>query len=183
MDESEAMSAPDPDHAPRGRRRLGRKGLVGAGLVAVIAFVGVGAFAEQVDEAKVTAADGPKVTTTTGEDTTTSSVPVVAPTDLPSTTTATTPTVFVPPPPAPPPTAAPETGSASISVLPIRTAPFSEVRWSSVGGTSWSITGPRLSANTPSGSRQMATRTGEVYTIVVRGSSGQVLAQQSATAP
>ena len=101
MAESETIAGPDPDALPKGRRRPRRKRLVGAGVVAVVAFVGVGAFADQVDEAKVPVAVAPKVvTTTTGEETTTSTVPVVAPTDLPSTTTATTkPVVFVPPPP------------------------------------------------------------------------------------
>lgn len=184
MAESESMgsqgSASDGGGDPRRRARLRRRVLVAAGVVAVVAVFGVGAFAEQVDEV---ASSAPEVTATTAPDLTTSTAPVVVATDVPSTTTKPNVAPPVPPTSTPPPTAPPETGSASISVVPIRVAPFSEVRWSSTGGANWSVSGPRLSASTPSGSQQMATRTGEVYTIVVRGSSGQVLAQQSATAP
>jgi RNA polymerase sigma factor (sigma-70 family) len=185
MAESEVMgphgTASDGDGDPRRRARFRRRALVGAGIVAVVAVFGVGAFAETVDEVTISA---PEITTTSAPGATTSTAPAVVPADVPSATTATT-KPFAPPPvpPTTPPTAPPETATASISVVPIRVAPFTEVRWSSTGGTSWSVSGPRLSASTPSGAQQMATRPGEVYTIVVQGSSGQVLAQQSASAP
>ena len=200
MAESEAMHpqgrASDGDGDPERRARLRRRGLAAAGIVAVVAVFGVGAFAEEVDEVTISA---PKVTTTTTAGPTTSTAPVGVPTDLPSTTTpktATTKPNVVPlvPPTAPPvtappetapPTAPPETGSASISSAPTRDPSMSVVNWSSTGGTSWTVSGPQFSANAPSGSRSIRTpvTSTEVYTIVVRGSSGQVLAQQSASAP
>ncbi len=180
---SEAVSAPDPDAPRRGRNRLRRKGLVGAGIVAVVAVVGVGAFADPVHEARLVVADGPKVTTTTGEDTTTTTVAVVAPTDLPSTTTATTkPVVFVPPPPpTSPPTAPPETGTASINaeLVPSRVGPpYIRLTWSSSGGTRVSVVGTRYSSTLPSGSATIPIQTGS-YSITDYGSRGQVLASAS----
>jgi RNA polymerase sigma factor (sigma-70 family) len=187
---SDTVTGSDPDAPSDGRpprrRHVGRKGLVVAGIVAVVAVVGVGAFADEVDEVKVAISDAPSVTTTTGEDTTTSTAPVVPPTDVPSTTTATT-KPFVPPPPPPPPVTSPppppETGTASISVTPGRAPTFYLVQWSSTGGVRWSVAGPGLSDTNPSGAKTIQSRPTLQYRIVVYGSSGQVLAQQTATAP
>lgn len=184
MAESEAVAGPDsgPSSKPR-RHRPRRRHLAAVGVVAVVAFVAVGALADGLDEAGGTKTAAPGVTTTTASPGVTTTVPV---TDLPSTTIATTATtqpIAPPPPPTTPPTAPPETGTASISVVGGRVPGSYLVRWSSTGGSSWSVSGFNLAAGTPSGAQTITSRPGQPYTIVVRGSGGQVLAQQSASAP
>lgn len=175
--------------APGGGRRIVRRVLVGAG-VTLGAFVIVGVLAETVDEV----ADAPAArqheggTTRTTEASTSTTLAAEATTSLG--TTATTQPIFVAPPTAPP-----ETATATISAVWSGGPPQARVTWTSSGGASVSVTGPGgFSSSAPSGngSSCFGTRdrlggcstppTSGTYTIVVRGTQGQILAQASSTA-
>jgi RNA polymerase sigma factor (sigma-70 family) len=188
-------TSPPDGPKPRGRRVL-RRVLTGVGVL-VGALVILGLLAETVHEVTdtETTARRSSVTTTTGagaDDPTTTTVPLDVSTTLG--TTVTTTAVFVPPPPTAPPTV-PESGTAQISVRPAQISrtggPFITITWGSTGGTA-SVNGPGVASSAASGqvavcpgraagSTCVPTAPSYTWTIVVRGTAGQVLAQSSAT--
>ena len=188
MAESEAVTGSDPDRPRKGRRRGSRKGLVGAGIVAVVAIFGVGAFADHLNEAQVLSPAAPQVTTTTAPGTTASTEPVVVLPDLPG-TTVTTKAIVAPPPP---PTAPPETARILRFTAIQDTQRNTVVSWASQGGTSWQVSGPNVSSGQASGSVRVCngrpaagicnpTAPSATYSLTVRGASGQQLATQVLT--
>lgn len=189
MEGSSSLGDGPSADSPRRGRPLVRRVLVGAGVV-LGAFVIVGVLAEAVDEvteASPTARRTVGSTTQATEATTSTTLAVDTTTTLG--TTATTQTVL-----APPPTAPPETGTAFIRVARNaggRSASVTVI-WGSTGGASVSVSGTGWRGSTaPSGSESVCAVNGAgctsptpvvaTYTITVRGTQGQVLAQQSAS--
>jgi RNA polymerase sigma factor (sigma-70 family) len=190
MDGSASLGDEPPSSTPGRGRRMVRHVLVGAGVV-LAAFVIVGALAEAVDEVTETSPTARRTVGGTTQTTEVSTSTTLA-ADLTTTlaTTATTRVVFVPPPTAPP-----ETATASISAVWSGGPPQARVTWTSSGGVSVSVTGPggfSSSSASGNGSSCFGTRdrlgncntppTSGTYTIVVRGTQGQILAQASSTA-
>jgi len=184
MGGSDALGG-QPGAGTSARRGVLRRVVVGGGVGVVIVIV-LGAFATEVGEVL---GEAPVVTTTAPSAPSTSTTLPIA-TDAPAPTPTTTSTTRAASPPPPSPSPVPESGSASISVQQ-QTSGFTLVSWSSTGGSSWEASGPGLASTQPSGSQLVCngtvlsgrcfTASGTyTYTATVRGSSGQVLAQESA---
>jgi hypothetical protein len=194
---------------PRNRRRVRARQLAAAGVAVVVVIFGVGAFAEDVEEA-TSVATGHAAPSTTDAPTTTTTVVIVPFVALPGpapTTATTSPPPFVglpgpapdpgPPPPSDPPPTDPqppeEKGTASISATVDPGTNRVTVSWDSSGGTRVSVGGSGgLSSSSPSGSQTVCISPdptgqrctngkGGSWTITVYGSNGQVLASDSAS--
>jgi RNA polymerase sigma factor (sigma-70 family) len=188
MDGSASLGDGSTGRPPGRGRPVLRRVLTGVGVL-LGALVIVGLLADAVDEVTDTAPTARRTagstTTTTGATSTTS-----ATLDISTTlgTTATTRPAFVPPPTAPP-----ESATAFIRAARTGTGRDGHVQvtWGSAGGASFSVGGPGLSSGAASGNQNVCAVTGPrcttpspvtvTYTITVRGTQGQVLAQQSAS--
>jgi RNA polymerase sigma factor (sigma-70 family) len=186
------------DLASGRRRRPSGRQLAAAGVAVVVVIFGIGAFAEDVEEATSVATHhgAPSATTPSTTTTIVTVVPFV-PLPGPVSTTATTaapPNVALPGPPAdstpPPPDSTPKDPKPSdpaptADISAARRGDFVTVQWSSTGGVSWKISGPGLSASSASGSdtvcpggldpsgRCQPSRPPATYTITVTNASGQ----------
>ena len=189
MDGSEAAAAEGGSHTGRHRRGGRGRRLAAMGGVVVVAFVGVGVAAEEVDEIPFveTATSNHTPTSTLAASSTTSTT--VAP--VPSTTEGGSGPVA--PPAGVVPAPSPPAVTASISVTPSSeptryTMGRVVARWSSTGGTSVQVTGPEgLIGTSTTGSAAVcpgrilrgdcyASARTYTYAVTVRDASGAVVA-------